>query len=125
MGTDSINAQCWKPRLKCAPGHRSVLQHSGAAFIASKGVKTDVPQGAAILGAISGAHHVHQMAEHYGVPVILHTDHCAKKLLPWLDGLLDAGEKRFAATGKPLFSSRESICLKSLWKKTSGSAAPT
>jgi fructose-bisphosphate aldolase class II len=45
------------------------------------------------------------MAEHYGVPVILHTDHCAKKLLPWLDGLLDAGEKHFAATGKPLFSS--------------------
>lgn len=57
------------------------------------------------LGAISGAHHVHQMAEHYGVPVILHTDHCAKKLLPWIDGLLDAGEKHFAATGKPLFSS--------------------
>ncbi|MGQ7073937.1 class II fructose-bisphosphate aldolase, partial [Escherichia sp. SP-MK2] len=49
--------------------------------------------------------HVHQMAEHYGVPVILHTDHCAKKLLPWIDGLLDAGEKHFAATGKPLFSS--------------------
>lgn len=68
-------------------------------------MKTDVPQGAAILGAISGAHHVHQMAEHYGVPVILHTDHCAKKLLPWIDGLLDAGEKHFAATGKPLFSS--------------------
>lgn len=45
------------------------------------------------------------MAEHYGVPVILHTDHCAKKLLPWIDGLLDAGEKHFAATGKPLFSS--------------------
>ncbi len=68
-------------------------------------MKSDVPQGAAILGAISGAHHVHQMAEHYGVPVILHTDHCAKKLLPWIDGLLDAGEKHFAATGKPLFSS--------------------
>ncbi|MCE1787055.1 class II fructose-bisphosphate aldolase, partial [Enterobacter hormaechei] len=48
---------------------------------------------------------VHQMAEHYGVPVILHTDHCARKLLPWIDGLLDAGEKHYAATGKPLFSS--------------------
>ncbi len=81
------------------------FSNGGAAFIAGKGVKTDVPQGAAILGAISGAHHVHQMAEHYGVPVILHTDHCAKKLLPWIDGLLDAGEKHFAATGKPLFSS--------------------
>ncbi len=104
VGTDSINAV-----LEAAAKVRSpvIVQFSngGAAFIAGKGVKTDVPQGAAILGAISGAHHVHQMAEHYGVPVILHTDHCAKKLLPWIDGLLDAGEKHFAATGKPLFSS--------------------
>jgi len=58
-----------------------------------------------VLGAISGAKHVHLMAEHYGVPVIVHTDHAAKKLLPWIDGLLDAGEKHFAETGKPLFSS--------------------
>ncbi|HDH7803491.1 MAG: class II fructose-bisphosphate aldolase [Raoultella sp.] len=104
VGTDSINAV-----LEAAAKVRSpvIVQFSngGAAFIAGKGVKSDVPQGAAILGAISGAHHVHQMAAHYGVPVILHTDHCAKKLLPWIDGLLDAGEKHFAATGKPLFSS--------------------
>ncbi|MDR3432973.1 MAG: class II fructose-bisphosphate aldolase [Rouxiella aceris] len=104
VGTDSINAV-----LEAAAKVRSpvIVQFSngGAAFIAGKGLKTDVAQGAAILGAISGAHHVHQMAEHYGVPVILHTDHCAKKLLPWIDGLLDAGEKHFAATGKPLFSS--------------------
>ncbi|MBM1101584.1 class II fructose-bisphosphate aldolase, partial [Klebsiella pneumoniae] len=104
VGTDSINAV-----LEAAAKVRSpvIVQFSngGAAFIAGKGVKSDVPQGAAILGAISGAHHVHQMAEHYGVPVILHTDHCAKKLLPWIDGLLDAGEKHFAATGKPLFYS--------------------
>jgi fructose-bisphosphate aldolase, class II len=104
VGTDSINAVLETAAKVRAP---VIVQFSngGAAFIAGKGVKTDVPQGAAILGAISGAHHVHQMAEHYGVPVILHTDHCAKKLLPWLDGLLDAGEKHFAATGKPLFSS--------------------
>lgn len=104
VGTDSINAVMEAAAKVRAP---VIVQFSngGAAFIAGKGVKTDVPQGAAILGAISGAHHVHQMAEHYGVPVILHTDHCAKKLLPWLDGLLDAGEKHFAATGKPLFSS--------------------
>ncbi len=104
VGTDSINAVLEAAAKVRAP---VIVQFSngGAAFIAGKGVKTDVPQGAAILGAISGAHHVHQMAEHYGVPVILHTDHCAKKLLPWLDGLLDAGEKHFAATGKPLFSS--------------------
>ncbi len=104
VGTDSINAV-----LEAAAKVRSpvIVQFSngGAAFIAGKGLKTTQPQEAAILGAISGAHHVHQMAEHYGVPVILHTDHCAKKLLPWIDGLLDAGEKHFAKTGKPLFSS--------------------
>ncbi|QTF07031.1 class II fructose-bisphosphate aldolase [Brenneria izadpanahii] len=104
VGTDSINAV-----LEAAAKVRSpvIVQFSngGAAFIAGKGLKSDVPQQAAIQGAISGAHHVHQMAEYYGVPVILHTDHCAKKLLPWLDGLLDAGEKYFAANGKPLFSS--------------------
>ena len=104
VGTDSINAVLETAAKVKAP---VIVQFSngGASFIAGKGVKSDVPQGAAILGAISGAHHVHQMAEHYGVPVILHTDHCAKKLLPWIDGLLDAGEKHFAATGKPLFSS--------------------
>ncbi|HIP76461.1 MAG TPA: class II fructose-bisphosphate aldolase, partial [Psychromonas hadalis] len=69
-----------------------------------KGVKAE-GQGAAILGAIAGAKHVHAMAEAYGVPVILHTDHAAKKLLPWIDGLLDASEAHFAETGKPLFSS--------------------
>ncbi|MEG0279478.1 MAG: class II fructose-bisphosphate aldolase [Morganella sp. (in: enterobacteria)] len=103
VGTDSINAV-----LEAAAKVRSpvIVQFSngGAAFIAGKGFKGEGQQ-AAVLGAISGAHHVHQMAEYYGVPVILHTDHCAKKLLPWLDGLLDAGEKHFAATGKSLFSS--------------------
>ncbi|VAX77061.1 Fructose-bisphosphate aldolase class 2 [Serratia symbiotica] len=104
LGTDSINAV-----LETAAKVRSpvIVQFSngGAAFMAGKGIKTNDPQGAAILGAISGANHVHLMAEHYGVPVILHTDHCAKQLLPWLDGLLTAGEKHFTKTGKPLFSS--------------------
>ncbi|SDB81468.1 class II fructose-bisphosphate aldolase [Acinetobacter boissieri] len=104
VGTDSINATLEAAAKVKAP---IIIQFSngGATFIAGKGLKTDQPHGAAILGAISGAQHVHLMAEHYGVPVILHTDHCAKKLLPWIDGLLDAGEKHFAATGKPLFSS--------------------
>jgi fructose-bisphosphate aldolase class II len=62
-------------------------------------------QNAAILGSISGAKHVHAMSEAYGATVVLHTDHCSKKLLPWIDGLLDASEKHFAETGKPLFSS--------------------
>ncbi|MFC0142231.1 class II fructose-bisphosphate aldolase [Erwinia mallotivora] len=104
VGTDSINAVLETAAKVKAP---VIIQFSngGAAFIAGKGIKSDKPQAAAILGAISGAHHVHQMAEHYGVTVILHTDHCAKKLLPWIDGLLEAGEALFAKTGKPLFSS--------------------
>jgi fructose-bisphosphate aldolase class II len=103
INTDSINAV-----LEAAAKARSaaIIQFSngGAQFYAGKGLKAD-GQKAAILGAISGAQHVHNMAEHYGVPVIVHTDHAAKKLLPWIDGLLDAGEKHFASTGKPLFSS--------------------
>ena len=103
INTDSINAV-----LEAAAKVRSpvIIQFSngGASFYAGKGLKLEGQQ-TAILGAISGAQHVHIMAEKYGVPVILHTDHAAKKLLPWIDGLLDAGEKHFAATGKPLFSS--------------------
>lgn len=103
VGTDSINAVLEAAAKAKAP---VVVQFSngGAAFIAGKGLKLEGQQ-AAILGAISGAKHVHAVAEYYGVPVIVHTDHAAKKLLPWIDGLLDAGEKHFAETGKPLFSS--------------------
>ncbi|MFV9670010.1 class II fructose-bisphosphate aldolase [Pantoea sp. ARC607] len=104
VGTDSINAALEAAAKVKAP---IIIQFSngGAAFIAGKGFKSDKPQAAAIFGAIAGAHHVHLMAEQYGVPVILHTDHCAKKLLPWIDGLLDAGEEYFQKNGKPLFSS--------------------
>ena len=62
-------------------------------------------QNAAIHGGIAGAKYVHQMAKAYGVPVVLHTDHAAKKLLPWIDGLLDAGEQHYKDHGQPLFSS--------------------
>lgn len=103
ISTDTINAV-----LEAAAKAKSpvIVQFSngGAAFVAGKGLKLE-GQGCSIVGAISGAHHVHRMAELYGVPVILHTDHAAKKLLPWVDGMLDEGEKFFAATGKPLFSS--------------------
>ena len=103
VGTDSINAVLEAAAKVKAP---VIVQFSngGAAFIAGKGMKLE-GQKAAIIGAISGAKHVHAVAEAYGIPVILHTDHAAKKLLPWIDGLLDAGEKHFAETGKPLFSS--------------------
>lgn len=60
---------------------------------------------AGVLGAISGALHVHTLAEAYGVAVILHTDHAARKLLPWIDALLDASESHFAKVGKPLYNS--------------------
>lgn len=101
VGTDSINAV-----LEAASKVKSpvIVQFSngGAGFYAGKGLKTS---DAAILGAISGANHVHTMAKAYGIPVILHTDHAAKKLLPWIDGLLDAGKEHFAKTGRPLFTS--------------------
>jgi fructose-bisphosphate aldolase class II len=103
ISTDSINAV-----LEAAAKAKSavIIQFSngGAQFVAGKGLKLEGQQ-ANVLGAISGAKHVHNVAEYYGVPVILHTDHAAKKLLPWVDGMLDAGEKHFAETGKPLFSS--------------------
>ncbi|MDA3942321.1 MAG: class II fructose-bisphosphate aldolase [Bacteroidetes bacterium] len=103
IGTNSINAVLETARDVNSP---VIIQFSngGAAFYAGKGLSNENEK-AAIAGAISGAQHVHQMAEMYGVPVILHTDHAAKKLLPWIDGLLDAGEKFYAVHGKPLFSS--------------------
>ena len=80
------------------------FSNGGAHFNAGKGLSNE-NQKAAISGAIAGAKHVHEMAKAYGVPVILHTDHCAKKLLPWIDGLLDAGEAFYKENGVPLFSS--------------------
>ena len=84
----------------------AILQFSngGAQFYAGKALNND-GQRACIAGAVSAARHVHAMAELYGATVVLHTDHAAKKLLPWIDGLLDAGEQYFKNTGKPLFSS--------------------
>ncbi|WP_438864487.1 class II fructose-bisphosphate aldolase [Neptunicella sp.] len=103
VGSDSINAVLEAAAKVKAP---VIIQFSngGGAFYAGKGLKLDGQQ-AAILGSVSGAHHVHALAQSYGVPVIVHTDHAARKLLPWIDGLLDASEAHFAATGKPLFSS--------------------
>ncbi|MCO6537492.1 MAG: class II fructose-bisphosphate aldolase [Gilliamella sp.] len=103
VDTNTINAVI---ETAAKVGSPVIVQFSngGAQFIAGKGLKLE-GQECAVLGAISGAKHVHLMAEKYGVPVIVHTDHCAKKLLPWVDGLLDAGETHFAKTGKPLFSS--------------------
>ena len=102
-GTDTVNGVLEAAKAINSP---VIIQFSngGAQFYAGKSLPNG-NQEASIAGAISGAHHVHQLAAVYGVQVILHTDHCAKKLLPWLDGLLDAGEKFFAETGKPLFSS--------------------
>lgn len=103
VGTDSVNAVLETAASVNAP---VIIQFSngGAHFFAGKGLSNE-DEKAAIAGAISGAKHVHLMAEAYGVPVILHTDHAAKKLLPWIDGLLDAGEQFYKETGKPLYSS--------------------
>jgi fructose-bisphosphate aldolase class II len=80
------------------------FSNGGGAFIAGKKLD-NTNQRAAIAGSIAGALHVRQLAELYGVPVIIHTDHCAKKLLPWVDGLISASEEEFKKSGKPLFSS--------------------
>ncbi|MGQ7870013.1 class II fructose-bisphosphate aldolase [Sunxiuqinia sp. sy24] len=80
------------------------FSNGGAQFYAGKGLKLEGQQ-AQVAGAVAGAKTIHLLAEAYGVRVVLHTDHAAKKLLPWIDGLLDAGEKHFEETGKPLFSS--------------------
>jgi len=103
IGTNSVNGVLETARDLKSP---VIVQFSngGAAFFAGKGLSNE-GQKAAIAGGISGAHHVRQMAEAYGATVILHTDHCAKKLLPWVDGLLDAGEEFYKVHGKPLFSS--------------------
>jgi len=103
IGSNSINGVLETAKELNAP---VIIQFSngGAQFNAGKGLSNENQQ-SAIAGGIAGAKHVHTLAEAYGVPVILHTDHCAKKLLPWIDGLLDASEKHFAETGKPLYSS--------------------
>lgn len=102
-GSDTINAVLETAKELNAP---VIIQFSngGGHFNAGKGLSNE-GQKAAIAGSVAGAKHIHLMADAYEVPVILHTDHCAKKLLPWIDGLLDAGEKHFAETGKPLYSS--------------------
>ncbi|WP_460217937.1 class II fructose-bisphosphate aldolase [Psychroserpens sp. MEBiC05023] len=103
IGSNTINGVLETAKALNAP---VIIQFSngGAQFNAGKGLSND-DQKAAIAGSVAGAKHVHLMSEAYGVPVILHTDHCAKKLLPWIDGLLDASEQHFKETGKPLYSS--------------------
>ncbi|MDG1710840.1 MAG: class II fructose-bisphosphate aldolase, partial [Flavobacteriaceae bacterium] len=103
IGSDTINAV-----LETAAELNSpvIIQFSngGAQFNAGKGLSNE-EQKAAIAGAVAGAKHIHELADAYGATVILHTDHCAKKLLPWIDGLLDASEIHYKETGKSLFSS--------------------
>ena len=103
IGSSNVNATMETAAKLNAP---VIIQFSngGAAFNAGKGMSND-GQKAAILGGIAGAKHIHTLAEAYGATVILHTDHCAKKLLPWIDGLMDANEAYFKQYGKSLYSS--------------------
>ena len=103
IGSSSINGVLETAKELNAP---VIIQFSngGGAFNAGKGLD-NTDQAAAIAGSIAGAQHVHTMAKAYGIPVILHTDHCAKKLLPWIDGLIEASEEHFKDKGYPLFSS--------------------
>lgn len=103
IGSSSINAVMETARDLNSP---VVIQFSngGAAFNAGKGLKLENQENT-ILGSVAGAHHVNTLAQAYRVPVILHTDHCARKILPWIDGLVTASEEHFKATGRPLYSS--------------------
>jgi fructose-bisphosphate aldolase class II len=103
IGTNSVNATLSAARDM---GFPVIIQFSngGAHFFIGKNLSKENQKGA-IAGGIAAAHYVHAAAKAYGVPVILHTDHCAKKLLPWVEGMLAAGEEHFAKTGSPLFSS--------------------
>lgn len=103
IGTSSVNAVLETAREVNSP---VIIQFSngGAHFFGGQGLTKEGHEGA-IAGGISGALHVHNVADYYGVPVILHTDHAARKLLPWIDALLEAGEEFYEMNGKPLFSS--------------------
>jgi fructose-bisphosphate aldolase, class II len=103
IGSHSANAAMAAAKEAKAP---VIVQfsHTGSQFYAGKTLDNS-QQAASIAGAISGAHHVRTLAKVYGVPVILHTDHCAKKILPWVEGVIAAGEEYFARNGEPLFSS--------------------
>jgi fructose-bisphosphate aldolase, class II len=103
IGTNTINATLETAAKVNSP---VIIQFSngGAQFIAGKGMPNDALQ-ANISGGVSGALHIHNVAKHYGVPVVLHTDHAAKKWLPWVSGLIDAGEQYFKEKGRPLYSS--------------------
>lgn len=103
IGSSTINAAMYAAQQANSP---IIIQFSngGAHFNAGKYLD-NTGQRAAVAGAVAGAHHIRHLAELYGVPVILHTDHCAKKLLPWVDGMLAAGEEFYKQTGKPLYSS--------------------
>jgi fructose-bisphosphate aldolase class II len=101
VGSSSINAAL-EAAAKASSPIAIQFSNGGGAYNGGKSLPIDK---SSVLGSIAGALHVHTMAEAYGVPVVLHTDHAAKKLLPWIDALLDASEKYFAIHGKPLFSS--------------------
>jgi fructose-bisphosphate aldolase class II len=102
-GSNTINAVMETAARVNSP---VIIQFSngGAQFMAGKGMPNDQLQ-ANIFGAVSGAMHIHQLAKYYGVPVVVHTDHAAKKWLPWISGLLDEGQRFFQEKGRPLFSS--------------------
>ncbi|MCR3756350.1 MAG: fructose-bisphosphate aldolase class II [Candidatus Westeberhardia cardiocondylae] len=104
IGTDSINAVLEASYKANSP---IIIQfsHGGSSFIAGKGLNISKTHTPSIIGAVSGALHIHNIAKYYNIPVIIHTDHCTKENLPWIDGLLQKSKKHFKNSGKPLFSS--------------------
>lgn len=103
IGSNSVNA-CMEVSAHLQVPIMIQFSHGGSQFFAGKYINNSLQRGS-ILGAISGARHIHQLAQEYGAMIVIHTDHCAKQLLPWIDGMLEAGEKYFNQYHQPLFSS--------------------
>merc|ERR1711998_648173 len=104
MGTSSSVNSVLEAGAKIGRPVMIQFSEGGSAFFAGKALPNGKKE-ASILGAVAGAHYVRQVSPAYGVPVLVHSDHCAKKLLPWFDGMLEADEEYFKAYGEPLFSS--------------------
>ena len=102
VGTNTINS-VMEAAAKANSDIIIQLSNSGAAFYAGAGMEDGFK--AKVMGAVAAARHAHLLAEHYGICVVMHTDHANRKLIPWVEAMLDEGEKFYEETGKPLYSS--------------------
>ena len=123
VSSSSVNA-CMEAAKKAGGPVMVTFSRGGGQFLAGKAAD-NTDDAACIAGTVAGALHVRQVAKLYGVPVILHTDHCQKSWLPWFDGLIEASEEYFEKNGEPLFLPTCWTCQRNLWRTTSPFARST